>query len=180
MRERRALTRWGFICGRLHWGKPKPIGINSKENRMRSIRLASAAAFGSLLTGSIAHSQEITRAFLCENLAGSYSGPATSWRAEQDGASNQQVLLYFKGGKAISNVKWYRDGKPYYEANGVGTTMKSGFGITVFDDEYIETYVFNVGTSELLFSMVRSGSSQLPNAMKSMRGTCKPAGSMVR
>ena len=33
------------------------------------------------------------------NLAGSYSGPPTSWKPEEDGMSTQEVLLYFKGGK---------------------------------------------------------------------------------
>ena len=95
--------------------------------------------------------------------------------------SNQEVLLYFKGGKSVSNVKWYRDGKVYYETAGIGYAMKVGFGIVVFADEYIETYVVNVGTSELLFTMVRAGSAMLSNAIKTQRGTCKPAaGSMVQ
>ena len=92
--------------------------------------------------------------------------------------TGQQVLLYFKGRR--SNVNWYRFGKPYYERSGVGLTMKSGFVIIVLADDYLETYVFNAGTSELLFSMTRSGGSALSNAMKSQRGICKPAGEMVR
>ena len=80
--------------------------------------------------------------------------------------SNQRVLLYFKGGKSVSSVKWYRDGKVYYESGGIGYAMKVGFGIVVFADDYIETYVVNVGTSELLFTMVRSGSAMLSNAIK--------------
>ena len=68
------------------------------------------------------------------------------------------------------NVNWYRFGKPYYERSGVGLTMKSGFVIIVLADDYLETYVFNAGTSELLFSMTRSGGSALSNAMKSQRG----------
>jgi len=50
----------------------------------------------------------------------------------------------------------------------------------VLAEDYIKTYVLNVGTSELLFSMVRSGSSSHPNAIKTQRGACKPAGSLVR
>ena len=39
--------------------------------------------------------------------------------------SNQEVLLYFKGGKSVSNVKWYRDGKVYYESGGIGYADES-------------------------------------------------------
>lgn len=150
---------------------------------MTWLGITSAAAIGfyGLLSASIVHAQDIPRAFICENLVGSYSGPPTSWKPEEDGMSNQEVLLYFKGGKSVSNVKWYRDGKVYYESGGIGYAMKVGFGIVVFADDYIETYVVNVGTSELLFTMVRAGSAMLSNAIKTQRGTCKPAaGSIVQ
>jgi hypothetical protein len=106
--------------------------------------------------------------------------PVDFVEARKDASSNQEVLLYFKGGKSVSSVKWYRDGKVYYESDGIGYAMKGGFGIIALADEYVETYVFNVGTFELLFTMVRSGSATLPNAIKTMRGSCKPAGSMVQ
>jgi hypothetical protein len=149
---------------------------------MTWLGITSAAAIGfcGLLSASVVHAQDVPRAFICGNLAGSYSGPPTSWKPEEDGMSNQEVLLYFKGGKSISSVKWYRHDKVYYETSGIGYAMKSGFGIVVLAEDYIETYVVNVGTSELLFSMVRSGSSMHPNAIKTQRGACKPAGSMVR
>jgi hypothetical protein len=144
------------------------------------IALAIAIAICSLFSGSIVHAQGVPRAFLCGNIVGSYSGAATSWKPEEDKSSNQTVLLHFRGSKTISSIKWLRGGKAYYEGDGIGHAMNGGFGIVVFGEEYIETYVLNVGTSELFFSMVRSGSPNLPNSIKSMRGVCTPAGSMAR
>jgi hypothetical protein len=65
---------------------------------------------------------------------------------------------------------------PHYEAVGLGIAMRGGFSIIVWGEEYVETYVYNAGTMELLFSQVRSGSALLPNSIKSFRGRCKPAG----
>ncbi len=145
----------------------------------RGIKSA-AIGFLGLLPASIVHAQDIPRVFNCGNLVGSFSGPPTSWKPEEDKMSNQEVLLYFKGGKSVSSVKWFRDGKMYYESAGIGYAMKGGFAIIVLAEDYIETYVFNTGTFELLLTVVRSGSSIHPNALKTQRGTCKPAGSIVQ
>ena len=93
-----------------HWRAGKKI--------MTWLRIASAAAIGfyALLSATLVHAQDVPRAFLCGNLVGSYTGPTTSWKPEKDGSSNQEVLLYFKGDKSLSSVKWYRDGKVYYES----------------------------------------------------------------
>jgi len=66
------------------------------------------------------------------------------------------------------------------KGQGIGVSTNSGFSIAVFGGEFTETYVVNVGTSELLYSNIRAGSGMLPNAMKSFRGFCKPAGDLVR
>jgi hypothetical protein len=144
---------------------------------MRSASLALALV--SLMHG-IAQAQDVPRSYLCGDFVGSYFG-APSWKVHEDRATNQQVLLDFKGGgQPGSSIKWYRNGNVYYDSPGMGATMTSGFVIVTLTDNFIETYVFNAGTSELLFSMTRSGNPLLPNTVKALRGTCKPAGAMVR
>ena len=66
------------------------------------------------------------------------------------------------------------------EAEGFGVTTNAGFSIAVFGAEFLETYVVNVGTLELLHTSTRAGSGRLPNAIKSFRGFCQPAGDLVR
>ena len=138
---------------------------------------AATLSLSSLLIPTTSNAQDIRRAFVCENLKGTWFG-APDWKVEADGMSGQQILLHYNG--ANSNIKWYRANKVYYENAGAGIAMKSGFAIVAALDEQIETYVFNSGTLELLFSSTRSGSSMMPNSIKSLRGTCKAAGSMVQ
>ena len=145
---------------------------------MARIKIACATVLSLCsLMSPLGYAQEAPLTILCENIVGTYIG-APTWKANTDAITGQQVLLHFKGRE--SKVNWYRFGKAYYERSGVGLTMKSGFVIIVIADDFVETYVFNAGTSELLFSMTRSGGSILPNAMKSQRGICKPAGEMGR
>ena len=145
--------------------------------RMTCIAFVGAAI--SAIALSPVYAVEVPLAFLCGNIAGTYFG-APDWRAGDDAFSGQQVLLDFKGDGEISKVTWIKDGRTYYEAEGIGGSMKSGFSIVVFAESYIETYVFNVGTTELLFGMLRSGSSLLPNSAKSARGTCIGAAALVK
>ena len=172
----------GLCASHLHNNHAPECGtvtlLLEEGNDMARIKIASATVLSLCsLMSPPGYAQDTPLAFLCENIVGTYIG-APTWKANTDAMTGQQVLLHFKGRE--SNVNWYRFGKPYYERSGVGLTMKSGFVIIVLADDYLETYVFNAGTSELLFSMTRSGGSALSNAMKSQRGICKPAGEMVR
>ena len=138
-----------------------------------------AWAIGLCLQSTTAFAQDIPRAFLCRGLTGVWLG-APAWKPEADAMTGQEVLLSYTGKAQQSEVKWYRDGKVYFESPGIGVPMNGGFAIVVLGDEYLETYVFNSGTTELLMSATRSGSSALPNSIKSQRGVCKAAGAMVR
>ena len=144
-------------------------------------RAASAFALvWSALGSTHGHAQDVPVAYLCGNLVGSYLA-APNWRVEGDGAKDQLVILTYKGDKSLSTVSWVRLGEmPYYESPGLAVAMKSGFVIVTFSEDFTETYVFNAGTTELLFSSVRSGSAVLPNAIKTLRGTCTPAGTLAR
>ena len=152
--------------------RPRPS--NSERRRPSCTALLGLCG---LLLSPTSHAQDVSRSFLCENFKGTWFG-APEWKAEADGMSGQQVLLNYNG--TNSNVKWYRGGKVYYENSGVGIAMDNGFAIITMLDEQIETYVFNSGTVELLFSATRSGSSMLPNSIKTQRATCNAAGSMLR
>jgi len=73
-------------------------------------------------------------AILCSDLAGSIVH-APHWFVGTDGASNQQVLLHFKGEREVSKVTWLSRGKPYYESPGVGFQMSAGFAILVVEED---------------------------------------------
>jgi hypothetical protein len=62
-------------------------------------RIATAAAIGfcSLMCGCIVHAQELTRAYLCGNLVGSYSGAVTSWKPEEDNKMSNARLVAVQG-----------------------------------------------------------------------------------
>jgi len=121
---------------------------------------------------SATHDQPV--ALLCSQMSGSTMS-APSWTFGADGTQAQQVLLHYRGDRETADVTWSTSGAPYYEASGIGLSMRAGFSVTVFTDEYVETYVYHAATSELLYSSVRSGSVLLPNTIKSFRGTCKAA-----
>jgi hypothetical protein len=127
-------------------------------------------------TGFVTGQQSPARRIECRNIAGT-SINAPAWKAESDGASGQVVRLVYSGDSEVAMVTWSRNGQVYLESPGIGKAMKSGFAIVVFDDEYIETYVYNAGTAEMLFSQLRSGSAVLPNVIKAFRGTCGVVGS---
>lgn len=107
----------------------------------------------------------------CGNFAGTYMA-APKWEATSDSSRGQEVLVEFRGAKEPARVMWQKNGETYYEIEGIGLSMRSGFFILVPEEEYVETYTYNAGSSELLFSATRSGSSTLPNAIKGLRGTC--------
>ena len=118
-------------------------------------------------------------AYLCVNFAGSEIS-APEWRPGPDGAGSQQLLIQFKGDQSISSFAWYMDDAAYYEGSGIGVSMTAGFAIVAFASDFVDTYVYNSGTTELFFSSVRSGNVVFPNTVKALRGTCKPAGSVGR
>lgn len=125
------------------------------------------------------NAQDIPLAMLCSDLKGGYLS-APTWKLEEDANTNQNILLDYRIGSSKSYVSWSLAGKEYYKGEGVGFSMKGGFVIVIPASEYIETYTYNAGATEVYVSATRSGSSVLPNAIKSYRGSCKPAGAMVR
>lgn len=114
-------------------------------------------------------------AYVCSNVTGVII-TAPRWQSESDGASGQEVRLVFGGDLAPSSVSWRKGESTYYETDGVGFSLGSGFAILIHAEDRIETYVYSAGTTELLFSSTRLGSKVLPNAMKAFRGTCTPGG----
>jgi hypothetical protein len=147
-------------------------------------RVLAAIAFVLVTSGFVSaqtngNAADMSRAYLCSNISGSNMA-APTWKSEPDGASEQQVLIHYKGSLELSEATWVKGGTPYYEARGLGMPMRSGFSIGVFAEELAEMYVFNAGTSELFYTSIRSGSALLPNLMKSFKATCKPAGALAR
>jgi hypothetical protein len=112
-------------------------------------------------------------AYQCAEIAGT-SIFAPKWESSADGASGQVVRLWYRTGDAPSFVAWVRGGVEYDRSPGVGFPMGAGFAILVVAEDRLETYVYNAGTTELLFTQTRSGNSLLPNVVKAYRGTCVP------
>jgi hypothetical protein len=113
--------------------------------------------------------------FLCDKIDG-FIIAAPDWQPKPDGYANAKILVSYKSGNVLSNVTRFRNGEKVSEAEGLGVLMDAGFSIAIFGNEYVETFVVNVGTLELLHTATRAGSGMLPNAMKSFRGTCQLAG----
>jgi hypothetical protein len=131
-----------------------------------------STALLSLGTSPAAVAQSIPLLMTCRDLKGTIL-PAPEWKAEPDGLTDQEVRVLFGGDLQPSKVEWSRNGNTYSESTGIGKSMKSGFVIVVFADDYVETYVYNAGTTDILFQQTRSGSSLFQNAMKSFQGRCK-------
>ena len=118
--------------------------------------------------------KSVQLSFTCTGIAGSRMA-APDWKATPDGTSDQRVVIRYRGNQEIAEASWtIRNEAPYYEAVGLGVGMRAGFSIFVFAEEYVETYVYNAGTTELLYTSTRSGSALLPNSIKSFRGSCRP------
>ena len=132
-----------------------------------------------LLNADVGAAQDLPRAFLCDKLDG-FNMSAPGWRPQPDGYGNTKFLLSYRPGNELSRVTSFKNGEKVYEAEGFGVVTNAGFSIAIFGGEYLETYVVNVGTSEVLHTATRAGSAVLPNAVKSMRGFCVPAGNLVR
>lgn len=139
---------------------------------------AQCIAFAFLNADPVA-AQDVSRAFLCEKIDGFMIG-APDWQPKPDGYANVKMLLSYRSGNELSHVISFRNGEKINEADGFGVPTNAGFSIAIFGGEFLETYVVNVGTLELLHTATRAGSSRLPNAIKSFRGTCQPAGNLVR
>ena len=117
--------------------------------------------------------------FLCASPKGVRLA-APDWIAEPDAMSQLAFLVHYKGDKSTSQIATLRGQESVFDVAALGMEMRSGFSITSFGEEYIETYVYSAATSELLFSKTRAGSTALPNAIYSMKATCKPAGDLGR
>ena len=142
--------------------------------------LASLTAVVLTSASLMAQSAPTSVTFLCAQFTGGYYA-APAWRLESDGLTGQNVVVTFSGERQLGHISWRRGtDAPYYESPGIGTQMKSGFSVTVFADEYIESYVYNAGTTELLYSAIRSGSTLLPNGIKVYKGRCVPAGNPAK
>jgi hypothetical protein len=70
-------------------------------------------------------------------LAGTYMG-APGWKVEADSNQGQSVLVEYKGQGALSHVSWYKGTNKYYESPTVPASMKSGFAMTAFGDDFVE------------------------------------------
>ena len=123
--------------------------------------------------------QDISQAFLCDKVAG-FIISAPDWQPKPDGYSDTKYLVSYKSGNARSQVTSFYKGERAYEAEGLGVPIGAGFSIAIFRGDVVETYVVNVSTLELLHTATGVGSGMLPNSIKSFRGTCQPAGNLVR
>jgi len=123
--------------------------------------------------------QDLPRTWLCSNMnKGTYMG-APNWTAIADTLSGQEVLVEYKG-NSWGHISWFRDSDKYHEGPAIAMSMNSGMAFVMFGEEFVETYIVNVSTMELLYTSIRSGSAVLPNAVKSSRGTCVPAGALSK
>jgi hypothetical protein len=105
---------------------------------------------------------------------------APNWKAENDGFTGQSVLLEYRGSKTASHISWFKGQTKYHDGPALAMTMNGGISFVMFGEEFLESYVMSVSTMELLFTSIRSGSPNLPNAVKAYRGTCVPAGALSR
>ena len=112
---------------------------------------------------------------LCAKFGANTYAWSPSWKVETDGLSGQSVLLHFKK-KGLSSVRWIMNNKTYYSAKGSGFSMKSGFSIAVVGTSFVETYVFNAGNSQLIYTKIRSGDDRLPNSIQTAIGQCVGTG----
>ena len=147
--------------------------------KIRFATIAALCAAIALVGADTVAAQDVSRTFLCDKIDGIYIG-APDWRPQPDGYANIKMVLSYKSGNELSNVTSFKNGQKIYEASGFGVSNNAGFSIVVFGKEYLETYVVNVSTLELLHTATRAGSGTLPNAVKSFRGVCAPAGNLAR
>ena len=119
------------------------------------------------------------KAYLCSNFEAVTYARSPDWKVESDGYGGQSVLLHFKN-KDVSSVGWIKNNETYYSANGIGVPMSSGFSISVLGESYVETYVFSAGSSQLIYTKIRSGDDQLPNAILTAIAQCDGAGKLVK
>lgn len=120
-----------------------------------------------------------SRAYLCSEFFAVTYVKSPNWKTENGGYEGQSVLLNFKS-QAISSVTWFKKNTPYYSAKGIGVPMNSGFNISVLGQSFVETYVFNAGNLQLLYSKIRSGDDRFPNSFHTAIAPCTPAGHLVR
>jgi hypothetical protein len=106
----------------------------------------------------------------CAEISGA-SIAAPRWTPETDGTAGQTLRLRFRA-QGKSTATWSRDGVDYAAEDGVGLAMPGGFAIVVAGAGLVETYVYNGGTTDVLFTQIRAGHSILPNIAKAFRGTC--------
>lgn len=147
--------------------------------KIRVVTIAALCAAIALVGADTVAAQDVPRTFLCGGIEGFYIG-SPDWRPQKDGYGNTSMLIQYNAGGAMSRITSIRDGKKIYEAEGFGIAMTTGFSVTVFGEQYTETYVVNVSNMELLHSAIRAGGATLPNAVKSFRGKCQPAGALAR
>jgi hypothetical protein len=115
------------------------------------------------------------RAYTCRNMAGSYMGPATAWKPEADGSTNQKVQLMINEKGKSSTATWFDDkNTPYWVAEGVAFDVPGGFALLSVSEQNVETYTLLISSLELMNSTTRIGGSNFPNAIKGQRGTCTP------
>jgi hypothetical protein len=111
-------------------------------------------------------------AWHCAGLATLSRDADTTWALNPDSNAGQTVLTEYKGSNVLSRVTWFRGNDKYHEAAAMGAPMNNGVWLFAAGESYVETYVLNVSTSELLFTSIRSGGQALPNAVKAFRGVC--------
>jgi hypothetical protein len=132
-----------------------------------------------LTISSPSDAQDIPRTFVCGNLTATDFHTRTP-PSIADESTGQQAMLEFKEEKPGSRVKWFYDGKVHHESFGFGIPMKAGFAILIVADDRVETYVFNTETSELLLAIMDSASFGPANPIRTLRGSCEPAGILVQ
>ena len=129
----------------------------------------------SMCSSQYAAAEGVPSNWLCSDLnRGTYMG-APDWSVKEDGNADQVLLVEYKGNN-VGHISWFKRKKKYYDTPAIAVEMNSGIAFSVYGDEFLESYVLNVSTSEIFFTSIRSGSSSLPNAVKSFRGTCIGAG----
>ena len=91
---------------------------------MRTLLAALTALM--LFATPVVAAEEPVLGYLCTDMKGSYMG-APQWSVETDNSRDQKVLLAYTGEGNPASIFWISDGDSYYEGNGVGFGMVSGF-----------------------------------------------------
>ena len=99
--------------------------------KIRFATFAAQCVAIAFLNPVIVVAQDISRAFLCEGIAG-VSISAPKWQPVPDGYANVSIVISYKPGNTLSRVTSFRNGAIIQDGEGLGIQMNGGFAVVVF------------------------------------------------